>query len=302
MMSGSKKIILITGASGMLGKKIIQLFSRDDQYEVFGISRRNNYNSTNTVMINIDLMDMQAIENVLNQIKPDVIIHCAANVNLEDCQNNQEAAYKLHVESTKKLANFKPASTKFVYISTDSVFDGKKGNYSEEDQVHPLNYYAESKYLGEKVALTSNPNTLVIRTNIFGIESSKGHSLIEWAIKQLASDQSIKGFDDVLFNPVYVGQLAVIIKELLEKDKITGVLNIGSDQFISKYQFLRRVAKTFDFSDELISSVSSDCLQSFIERPKNTTLNIKKLKLLVAEVPSLDSGLHELRRSYNNKG
>ncbi|WP_414733592.1 dTDP-4-dehydrorhamnose reductase family protein [Acetobacterium carbinolicum] len=297
-MSLIKKKILITGASGMLGKRIIELFSIDQKYEVYGVSRKNkNNDSPDIIMVNIDLMDMEAVEDGLNQIKPEMIIHCAANVNLEDCQKNQNAAYKLHVESTQKLAAYNPGSTKFIYISTDSVFDGRKGNYTEEDKVNPLNYYAESKYLGEKTAISSNSNTLVIRTNIYGFGSSEGHSLVEWAIEQLSSNQSIKGFEDVLFNPVYVGQLAAIIKKLLEEGNITGVLNIGSDQFISKYQFLKKVAKTFDFSDELISSASSDSMSMLIDRPKNTTLNVSKLFTLTGEVLAFEKGLLEMKQN-----
>ncbi|MDK2961316.1 MAG: dTDP-4-dehydrorhamnose reductase [Eubacteriaceae bacterium] len=291
-----KKTIFITGATGMLGKKMVEAFSGDEQYRVYGVSR-SKQSSENVIYENIDLLNENAIMTSLEKIKPEVVIQCAANVNLEECEKDQEAAYQLHVGSTKILASYSPNTTKFVYISTDSVFDGRKGDYTEDDPVNPLNYYSKSKYLGEQAALENNKNTLVVRTNIYGINSARGRSLVEWAMNELKNDREINGFDDVYFNPVYVGQLAKIIKKLLEETKISGTINIASAQKVSKYEFLKALAEVFGFNTELIHPVSIDTMPSKFERPKDTALNTDKLKKAIGEVPTLKKGLCEMSKS-----
>jgi dTDP-4-dehydrorhamnose reductase len=276
---------------------LVDLFSTDDQFEVYGVSRKSE-TVENVTVENVDLLNECEIKSVLNRIKPEIIIHCAANVNLADCENNKGDTYKLHVEATKVLASHNNEHTKFIYISTDSVFDGKKGNYNEKDEVNPLNYYAKSKYLGEEIALSSNKNTLVVRTNIYGLNSARGNSLAEWAIEELKNNREINGFDDVFFNPVYVGQLAEIIKIISVESTINGVLNVGSSKGVSKFQFINELAEIFGFDRNLIKRSKIDGILPQITRPKNTTLNIDKLKSIILEVPILKEGLSELYNTW----
>ncbi|WP_409068649.1 dTDP-4-dehydrorhamnose reductase family protein [Clostridium sp. FAM 1755] len=288
--------ILITGSTGMLGKSIINDFKDDNRFEVYGISRRINEKVNNYNRVITDITDNDQLIKILRRINPDVIIHCAANTNVDDCSDNKEYTYKLHVEATQTLAEF---NSRYIYISTDSVFDGQKGDYSEEDEINPLNYYATTKLEGERVSLNSNSKTLILRTNIYGFHLEEKNSLVEWALGNLLLDNKINGFNNVYFNPVYVGQLAKIIKKIVTSSNITGILNIGSKEYISKYEFLIRLAEVFNIYINLVIPKSIDDIKFSVLRPRNTTLKLDKLQHILKEIPSIDEGIKELRKDYD---
>jgi dTDP-4-dehydrorhamnose reductase len=293
--------VFITGASGMLGKDIAAVFAADETYEVYGASRGDLIERNNVAPVRLDINDTVALKKTLELIGPDIIVHCAAIVNVDRCEENKQDAERLHVLVTKTLAGFRAEKTKFVYISTDSVFDGIRGAYKETDEAKPLNYYALTKFWGEQAALAENVNSLVIRTNIYGFHLTAGSSLVEWALSNLEQNKTIDGFDDVIFNPIYTKSLAVIVKNLLEikngpTGRITGILNIGSDRYISKYDFLRELAKTFGLEEGLINKSSVDTVAFKAKRPKNTSLDVAKLKGIIGSLPDLKSDLEQLKK------
>lgn len=292
-----KQNILVTGATGMLGRSIIEEFTDNMKYEVYGISRRANEKMQNYNRIIMDITDNNRLKDLLKKVNPNIIIHCAANTNVDDCNKDKEYTHKLHVEASKTLAEF---NCRYIYISTDSVFNGNKGDYSEENETNPLNYYASTKLEGEKVSLENNSKALILRTNIYGFHLEKKSSLVEWALDNLLANNIINGFNDVYFNPIYVGQLAKIIKKIAIYNDITGTLNVGSKEYISKYEFLIKLANAFNISEKLIRPQSIDSIKFSAPRPRNTTLNISKLNLILNEVPSIDCGIRQLGNDYNN--
>jgi dTDP-4-dehydrorhamnose reductase len=269
------KRILITGTSGMLGKDIFYEFVKDDNI-VFGVDLKVNPLLPIHLQKIGDLTDKEFVLSILKEVKPDIIIHCAAIVNLETCEKNKELADKIHVDATKLLAQYRPSSTKIIYISTDSVFDGIRGNYTETDQPNPLNYYAKSKLTGENVAKL-NPNYIVVRTNIFGFNIPLRSSLAEWAIKSFKTNNKISGFEDVIFNAIYTKDLAVGLRQLVEGNFI-GTINIASKGSISKYDFLKYLALKSSYNVANISKSSIKEMDFKINRPDNTTLNVNKAK------------------------
>jgi len=293
--------MLITGVAGMLGREIADIFRKDKKYAVYGIIRNSGPKKINITCIKADLRDLKKLKRIVAEIKPDIIIHCAALVNLDACEENKRDANLVHVRATKVLSSYKPDRTKFVYISTDSVFGGISGNYGESDKPGPLNYYARSKLAGEKAALTANENSLVIRTNIYGFHNPPGNSLAEWALRNFSLKESVSGFTDVVFNPVYTKQLARIIKYILDKKHAVGVLNVGSAQFLNKHEFLKFLAQNFGISREAIKPalIGSSVLET--ARPKNTTLNTSKLQEIIkgkTSELSLPKGLAEFKKDY----
>jgi len=159
--------VLITGSNGMLGKDIVYILSSTGKFNIHGINRTMNVKSKIKEYI-CDLTNFNMLKSILKEINPDIIIHCAANVNVDSCESDKNYAYKINTESVKILASYNPSKSKFIYISTDSVFNGMNEDYKEEDMPDPLNYYAFTKLKGEKLALLENPRAIVIRTNIYG--------------------------------------------------------------------------------------------------------------------------------------
>ena len=286
----------------MLGSFVAEEFKKNETaFEVYGVGRsKTNELITGPRYYELDLLNFTALKRVLNDADPDVIIHCAAEVNLDICERDNEHANKIHRDVTSVLSSHNPAKTKLVYISTDSVFDGISGNYSEEDKVHPLNFYAASKFNGVEAARARRQNYLILRTNIYGFKKNKGNSLFEWIAGKLSAGETITGFDDLIFNPLYTGQLASLILDLLKTD-YCGTLNAGCSDFISKYQFAVDVANEFGWDTSLIMRGSSDQFPSKLARPKNTTLNTNKLRQIAGYVPTFKSGLKQLFTDFQNK-
>lgn len=292
--------ILIVGSNGMLGKDLVDISIKNNQFEVFGINRKMDNKLDDIHSIICDITNEDELNKILKYINPNIIINCAANVKVDDCEKDKEKTYDLHVKATNILASFKSDTTKFVYISTDSVFNGTDGNYDETDKTNPLNYYALTKLEGEKEALYYNKNTLVLRTNIYGFHKEVSNSLAEWAISSLDNNKSIGGFKDVLFNPVYTKQLARVTLDLINRN-YSGILNVASNEYISKYDFLIGLANKFKLNCNLINPIYVDEMSFNASRPKNTTLNTTKLKNILGYGISIDDGLEEIYEDLSNK-
>jgi dTDP-4-dehydrorhamnose reductase len=292
--------VLVIGASGMLGKVIFDYFSKFSQYTVYGLCRNKLeiHNDLEQNFFYIDICNEKKFSECLKIIKPEIIINCAAIVNVDMCETDLQYALMLNSEAITVIARY-CHDAKFIYISTDSVFDGKKGDYTEADVVNPLNNYSISKYYGELNTIEGFKKYLIIRTNIYGFHENNGSSLVEWALKELKNGNKIFGFEDVYFNPVYTRQLAIVIKKLIEVDFL-GIINVASQRYISKYSFLTKLAKFFQLDANLIEKQSIDSIKFKAVRAKNTTLSTNKLEILLNYVPDFEEGLNELHNDFKN--
>lgn len=290
--------IVIIGATGMLGKDFVSFFLNLDGYEVYAISKNKSlvlpYHDIN--IVHVDVTDEIAFSKCIKDIDPQIIIHCAAITNIDACEVNKDFALLLHSEVVKVISLVCPKA-KFIYISTDSVFNGYEGNYYESDIPDPLNYYATTKYLGEKNSASFMINHIIVRTNIYGYHLFEQPSLSEWALANLKKDQPFIGFTDVYFNPVYTGQLTLIIKKLIDLNYV-GIINVSSDTFVSKYLFLKMVAKQFGYDPNLIQGYPFDPQLFNAPRSNNTTLNTSRLKEIVGFVPKLSEGIASFQTEY----
>ena len=291
--------VLVTGASGMLGKDLVGLFYETGGYDIYTaqIDKTEIPDRKGLHSVTFDLTDSKVFSGYLHEIRPELIIHCAAIVNVDSCEKDKDKALKLHSETIKQIAIDSPSS-KLVYISTDSVFDGKIGDYSESDKPNPLNYYAKTKWEGEKNTLKLVKNSMVVRTNIYGFHLQPNRiSLAEWALDNLQNKRSIGGFIDVWFNPVYTMQLAEAILKLINI-KFSGIINVAAGTVVSKYSFLTELARIFEYDPGLIEMKSVDSMNFTARRPCNTTLNLQLLVKTIGIIPSLFEGLTQFHDDY----
>ncbi|MEO8414432.1 MAG: SDR family oxidoreductase [Ginsengibacter sp.] len=293
------KKILITGSSGMLGGSIVNSL-KEKSYEVYGVSRNFNPQLSLENQFLIDLSDSNFAAKISVHFKPDIVIHTAACVNLNFCEENKEFAYEFHVNASKKLAQLFQSAA-FIYISTDSVFDGQRGNYSETDVTNPLNYYAFSKQKGEESVMENHSNYAIIRTNIVGYHEPLKNSFFEWALKSLQGLKQINGFENVVFNPLYSGILADKLFQLLNMGFQSGVYNFGSSNFISKYSFVMNVAANLGLDESLISPKKLINEPNETARPLDTTLNTEKVQNLGISFPSIEENIHSLCLNLKKK-
>lgn len=279
----------------MLGRMVFDAFrSFYNDAKITTLSRSSFEASENHVQL--DLSNLEALSQFLNDQHFDVLVHCAAFVNLAYCKENPEETKRLHVKSPELLSS---KIKKVYYISTDSVFDGQKDRYRETDETKPLNIYAETKHQGE-LAVTANAyEAFIVRCNIFGFHFPMGKSLFEWAYKELAQRKEINGFSNVMFNPLYTGNLAEMLVQFHNLSPEPGTYHFGCKNPLSKYDFLIKVAATFGFDQDIIKPVELDPVSLGERRPLNTSLNTTRLESSGVAVPGIEECLKTLQRDFN---
>lgn len=275
-----KKILII--GNGFLGKTISQI-AKTKNFEVFEASR--------TKKIPIDIRKIESVENVIKKKNPDIIINCAALTDIEEIEKDSNNAFKVNSHGAQNIATIsKKYSKKFIQISTDSVFDGKTGNYNEKDIPNPINQYSKSKLKGEQLVLKDNSDAIVVRTNFFGY-NDEGNFLFNWIYKNLKEGKTIKAFDDIIFNPLEINNLAELLIEL-SLTEFKGIINLSGNQIFSKYEFIKKIAMTLDYDINLLEKCSSQKIKFLAKRPKNTTLNnTVSRKILKTEIKNLEEWL-----------
>ena len=172
-------------------------------------------------MVPLDIRDKQEVMSVISGIKPAVVIHTAAVVNVDYCEEHPEEAWDTNVNGTENVAlAAKEAGARLIYISTDSVFDGEKGMYVETDTPHPVNTYGRSKLEGEGKVQQWMPDALIVRTAFYGWSPNQSNrpSLSEWVVTNLRQGKILNMFTDVFFSPIFTSNLSAVITELYDKD------------------------------------------------------------------------------------
>lgn len=291
---GIKEKMLITGVSGLLGNNLA--YSLKDTYDILGL-----YNSYPVTIKGIytekcELLYPYVIKRIISEYGPQVIIHCASLASVDKCEVDKSTAKKINVDATKNIVeDVIDMDVKLIYISTDAVYDGVKGNFSEDDNINPQNHYGVTKYEGE-LEVRKKENSLILRTNLFGWNIQDKKSLGEWILESLKAKQKINGFEDVYFSSIYTMELARIIDMAIRKN-LTGVYNCGSSDSCSKYEFALKIADCFGLDKALVTPISIDDFNFKAKRGKNLTLNVSKLqKALDYKLPTIDQSIKAFHR------
>lgn len=269
--------ILVTGASGLLGLNL-SLMAMRRGHEVVGWSNTRGIRHAPFQVQMHDLYDLDSIAKAVDAAEPDLIINCAAVANLETAEASPDLAYRINAQAAAEIARVAAEiEIPLVHISTDAVFDGVKGDYSEEDEPHPINVYASSKLAGEQAVAEANPLAIIARVNFYGWSLSGTRSLAEFFYNHLRDENPMNGFTDVLFCPLYVEHLADTLLEMVENG-LGGLYHVVSREKISKYDFGLAIARKFGFDETLIApvSVKDGGLQAV--RSLNLTLRTHKLE------------------------
>jgi dTDP-4-dehydrorhamnose reductase len=283
--------LLVTGASGLLGLNLCML-AVEKGYEVTGLVHSRSMTNVPFSQVSIDLTHKQAARKVVQTIKPDAVIHCAAIADLNIAQRNPQLAKRLNSEIPGRLAGeAHKAAIPFIHISTDAVFDGQGGNYNETDDPHPLSVYAQTKLAGEENVLTHNPDASIARVVFYGWSLSGKRSLSEFFFNNLSQGKSVMGFVDTTFSPLYVEDLSGVLLEMLQK-RLNGIYHVVSPEAVSKYEFGVRIANRFGFDVGLITPVEARDLNREAPRALNLSLNPNKIQTALGhQLSSIDEGI-----------
>ena len=290
--------ILITGASGLLGVNLA-LEAAKDGHTVFGQVNSHKLHTDAFNTIATDLLLPKAIERLLDQTQPDWVIHCAALANLEACEADPQQARELNSELPRKLAqHVARGGARMLHVSTDAVFDGQRGNYTEEDAPNPLGVYAQTKLDSELAVAQANPEAIIARVNLFGWSLTGKRSLGEFFYYNLQAGKEVMGFTDMYFCPLLANHLGKIFLQMLDL-RLNGLYHVLSSQCISKYDFGVAVANKFGLDQRLISPTSVKQAGLKAARSPNLTLNTHKLSTaLGAPLPDLSAGLEGFYTLY----
>lgn len=282
--------LLIIGANGFVGRRLLQKYSANANYEVFGCSKGKDLLPKDKYHFSqIELTDLPALEKYINKIAPDVIINTAALSSPQYCQENALVAQKVNVESVKVMAAYAERNDKFlVHLSTDFVFDGaRKKLYTEDDERGPQNYYGETKSKAEDVLLTSACRHAIARIEVvFGEHYPGQHGNIFTLVRDtLSSGQPIKVVNDQYRTPTFIDDVIWGVDAIVSKEH-TGIFHLAGPDYLSIADFAYRIARYFKLDESLIQPVSSSQLKDPVRRPRYSGLSIKKSKKKFGYNPS----------------
>lgn len=272
--------VIITGSNGLLGQSLLNLLLQEkDKYKVFGFSKGENRSGRNDFSyVTIDITEDSLLEEEVRKIKPDFIINTAAMTNVDACENNKLACDALNVDVVKTLVRISEVlGIHLIHLSTDFIFDGKKGYYKETDTPNPLSYYGLSKLKSEEILLSSTINFTIFRTilvygKVFDMSRS---NIVLWVKEMLENKKEITIVDDQFRMPTYVVDLAMACKISIDK-KAQGIFNISSNKLLSIYEIAQQVAAVFELDKSLIKSISTSTLNQTAPRPAKTGFDLSK--------------------------
>jgi dTDP-4-dehydrorhamnose reductase len=280
---------LVTGGTGLLGANAVAELSSSDS--VVAVARSV---PAAAGWRRADLSDPRQRLDLVGAVQADVVLHAAAISSIEASERDASLARELNVTASGDLAaQAARAGSAFVYISTDAVFDGSRGDYVEDDDPSPTSVYGKTKLDGEAAVLDAHPGALVARVNFYGWSPSGRRSLAEFFHSKLAAGQDPLGFDDITVSTLYVGALVDSIRALVRAGA-SGIVNVVSSEPTTKYQFGRRLATTFGFDpDRVVRTSSAEHLA--IQRGTRLDLSAAKMEaMLGARSPDQQDGMNRL--------
>jgi dTDP-4-dehydrorhamnose reductase len=289
--------ILVTGASGLLGLNLCLMMQ--PTHEIVGVDR-SRLSGVPFELLRADLLDARVEHRILDSVRPDWLIHCAAQANLDACEADPALAKTLNADLPGELATAcAQRGIRMVHLSTDAVFDGTKdGVYTEEDAPDPLSVYARTKLDSERAVLNANPDVIVVRVNFFGWSLNGQRSLAEFFVNSLGIGKRLPGFTDVYFCPLFVGDLAELLLKMLVNE-LSGIYHVVGSESLTKYDFGVAIARRFGFDERLIEAVSVEESGLKARRSHNLQLSVHKLSTALGEpIPGFSTGLDRFYTQY----
>lgn len=267
--------ILIIGSKGQLAKELINSLNSNKIRFIFCGKDK------------INITSYKSINTYINYYKPSAIINCAAYTDVDNSEIKKKIAYKLNCHAIKNLVKIcKLKKIYLIHFSTDYVFNGKKGNYKEIDNITPINYYGKTKKIGEKI-ITNNLKLFVI-FRISWLIGKYSNNFLKKIIYSLKNKKEISMVKDQISNPtttIFVSKILKICCEnyYYKKNIFKGIFHLANEPAISKFQFTNLIyykLKKLNLTKNQckIIEISSDELKTKANRPLNTSFNLSKIK------------------------
>ena len=272
----SKRKVLITGSNGQLGHSL-NLFLKSKSFLVSNTSLNiGPYN-----LEGYDLSIEKNVSNLIKRLKPDFIINCAAFTNVDHCEKNKKNASNSNVKVVKNILRYMSLKCKLIHISTDYIFDGKNGSYSESSLPNPINYYGKTKLEAENCIRSSQKKHIIVRTgNLYSEYLDISSNRLFWILNNLKNNKEINAAVDMVSKPTSINALSNAIIKLLPFNQNLIVNYSGQDK-MSIYDFALLVAKTFKYDKGLINKCSWKDFKFLAQRPEDVSLKTDLISDLI---------------------
>lgn len=266
--------VLVTGAHGLLGKKVCSFFS--EKHEVIAPKKKD-----------LDITDPGQVACFMSE-KPDIIVHTAAITDVDLCERDKDLATSVNVEATQNLLRYHKGL--FIFISTDFVFDGKKGSYKENDVTNPLSNYAKTKLDAERLVAKSGIPFIIARVAVlYGFDLTK-KKFVSWALGQLKNDQPVRAVTDHIRTPTLTDDVAKAILLLAGKGE-KGFFHIAGPNSLSPYDMSITICSHFGLDSSLVLPIKASDLPQPAKRPIDSSLDTSKIRSLGISMHCFDDGL-----------
>jgi dTDP-4-dehydrorhamnose reductase len=299
------KKILVTGSNGLLGQKLTDLLRTNANVNLIATARGKNRNpeTSGYIYAEMDISIEDAVNRVVEEHKPDVIIHGAAMTNVDACELDSEACELLNVIATQYLVSAaNTVNAHFVMVSTDFIFDGTAGPYKEDDEPNPLSIYGHAKLKAEQIVQDQSKSWAIARTVlVYGLVADMSRSnIVLWARESLANHKPINVVDDQYRSPTLAEDLAIGCALIAEKNA-KGIYNISGKDQMNIYELVQRVADYFGLSMEHVTKIDSASLNQPAKRPPVTGFDLSKSKRILGYDPrSFDKGIEIIYNQFLN--
>lgn len=309
----NKVKILITGSNGLLGQKLVYNLLKKNTAEIIATSKGENRlkEKNGYTYESLDITNPEETTTVLKKHKPDVVINTAAMTNVDACETYRKECWELNVTGVENIIDalntvriknhaYRPH---LIHLSTDFIFDGKKGPYTERDSPNPLSFYALSKNEGEKMVMSSDLKWTIVRTMlVYGVVDNMSRSnIVLWAKDSLSKKQHIKVVDDQFRSPTLAEDLAegcILVAE----NESEGIFHISGPETMSILELVYKVADFWKLDKSLITPVKSNTLNQPAKRPPRTGFVINKAINALEYAPhSFSEGLKIVNEQLKNQ-
>ncbi len=286
--------MLVVGAGGLLGGRAVVLGR--GRFEVFGAYNSHHLNGKGFAQM--DVTKRQDVFRIIEKIKPAFVIDAHALHPVDYCETHPEEAWEVTVNGTKNVAEAsKRVGAKYIFFSTDYVFDGKRLSYTEKDKPNPLSYYGKTKWAAEMILEALGINHIIARTAVlYGLGGAGKPSFVSWIVQKLKKGEKINVVTDQHNNPTFADNILEIVFRLYERDA-EGLFHVTGTECISRYDFAKQIAKAFGLNSKLITPITTPELSQIAKRPEKINLSTKKVERVSGlKTMGVEEGLKALKR------
>ncbi len=290
--------ILITGASGFLGHNLAVCLGR--HHEIFaGYCTAPPDDGTGTP-VRFDVADAGAVLGQTRKVRPELVVHAAAMSRPDECERTPDRALEVIVAGTRNIAEAcARISARLVHISTDLVFDGKRGRYTESDAVHGISVYARAKIQAERIVSETSPSSVILRVALlYGVGSTSHPGSVVEIVRAWHEGRTLTFYTDQFRTPVFAPEIAEIVQRILEHSALRGVFHAGGPDRISRFELALALAERAGIPPELVRPVSMQDSQAAAPRGADCSLVSEKLRQslgisFMSNIEALDFMLRE---------